>query len=125
MVSKKTYGWLLLLILVIALAGCAGAQPAAQPPAAQPAATEAPVVQEAATQEMPATEEAAPTKEMAATEEAAAMAEGNLIPEGPATGKLEVFSGVCRYPARVKCATLAWHAFEAALADEKEAVSTE
>jgi len=42
-------------------------------------------------------------------------------------GKLEVFSGVCRYPARVKCATLAWHTVNAAL-DEKEhdkVVSTE
>jgi nitrogen fixation NifU-like protein len=40
-------------------------------------------------------------------------------------GKLEVFSGVCRYPARVKCATLAWHTFDAALSDEKDAVTTE
>ncbi|MEW6249034.1 MAG: Fe-S cluster assembly sulfur transfer protein SufU [Planctomycetota bacterium] len=34
---------------------------------------------------------------------------------GPRLGKLAVFSGVCRYPARVKCATLAWHTLDAAL----------
>lgn len=34
--------------------------------------------------------------------------------ESPGLGKLEVFSGICHYPARVKCATLAWHTFEAA-----------
>jgi nitrogen fixation NifU-like protein len=40
-------------------------------------------------------------------------------------GKLEVFSGVGQYPARVKCATLAWHTLEAALSDRDEAVTTE
>ena len=40
-------------------------------------------------------------------------------------GKLVVFSGVCDYPARVKCATLAWHALCAALQDKGEPVSTE
>lgn len=30
-------------------------------------------------------------------------------------GKLAAFSGVCDYPTRVKCATLAWHTFHAAL----------
>jgi nitrogen fixation NifU-like protein len=40
-------------------------------------------------------------------------------------GKLEVFSGVCRYPVRVKCATLAWHTLDAALDDRQELVSTE
>lgn len=30
-------------------------------------------------------------------------------------GKLSVFSGVAEFPARVKCATLAWHALRAAL----------
>jgi nitrogen fixation NifU-like protein len=40
-------------------------------------------------------------------------------------GKLEVFSGVCRYPARVKCATLAWHTLDAALANQTETVTTE
>jgi nitrogen fixation NifU-like protein len=28
---------------------------------------------------------------------------------------LAVFAGVHKFPARVKCATLAWHAFEAAI----------
>ena len=40
-------------------------------------------------------------------------------------GKLKVFAGVKQYPARVKCATLAWHTFEAALKDEKKVVSTD
>ncbi len=39
-------------------------------------------------------------------------------------GKLAVFGGVAEYPMRVKCATLAWHTLEAALAGKKEA-STE
>ncbi len=46
--------------------------------------------------------------------------------DGPDLGKLEVFSGVCQYPARVKCATLAWHTVHAALENEDgDAVSTE
>jgi nitrogen fixation NifU-like protein len=45
--------------------------------------------------------------------------------EGPGLGKLEVFSSVCRYPARVKCATLAWHTVNAALEDGADSVSTE
>jgi nitrogen fixation NifU-like protein len=40
-------------------------------------------------------------------------------------GKLAVFSGVGRFPARVKCATLAWHALTAALENVNEVVSTE
>jgi nitrogen fixation NifU-like protein len=39
-------------------------------------------------------------------------------------GKLAVFAGVHKYPARVKCAILAWHAVMAAL-EGKETVSTE
>ena len=39
-------------------------------------------------------------------------------------GKLAVFAGVYRFPARVKCAILAWHAAMAALKGEA-AVSTE
>jgi nitrogen fixation NifU-like protein len=45
--------------------------------------------------------------------------------DGPALGKLEVFSGVSRYPARVKCASLVWHAVNAALENKNEVVSTE
>ena len=33
----------------------------------------------------------------------------------PAWGRLAPLSGVSKYPMRVKCATLAWHAFRAAL----------
>jgi nitrogen fixation protein NifU and related proteins len=40
-------------------------------------------------------------------------------------GKLAVFSGVSEFPTRVKCAILAWHTFEAALAGKQESVSTE
>lgn len=40
-------------------------------------------------------------------------------------GKLMVFSGVRRYPIRIKCATLAWHTMVAAFDDTNEAVSTE
>jgi nitrogen fixation protein NifU and related proteins len=40
-------------------------------------------------------------------------------------GKLVVFSGVCEFPTRVKCATLAWHALFAALQGKDEAISTE
>ena len=40
-------------------------------------------------------------------------------------GKLEVLSGVRELPARVKCATLAWHALRAAIGGEREQVSTE
>ncbi|KTD66142.1 Fe-S cluster assembly sulfur transfer protein SufU [Legionella spiritensis] len=39
--------------------------------------------------------------------------------------KLAVLSGVRAYPARVKCATLAWHTLEAALNKEETTVSTE
>jgi len=40
-------------------------------------------------------------------------------------GKLAVFAGVYKFPARVKCAILAWHAVKAALQGGGEAVSTE
>lgn len=47
----------------------------------------------------------------------------------PELGKLSVFSGVAEFPARVKCATLAWHALKAALTEAAGAapkpVSTE
>ena len=44
---------------------------------------------------------------------------------GSDLGKLAVFSGVCKYPARVKCAILAWHALQAALEGGQQPVSTE
>lgn len=40
-------------------------------------------------------------------------------------GKLTVFSGVCEFPVRVKCATLAWHTLHAALEGKQDPVSTE
>ena len=40
-------------------------------------------------------------------------------------GRLAAFSGVSEFPARVKCATLAWHTLHSALAGEQEKVSTE
>ena len=40
-------------------------------------------------------------------------------------GKLAVFSGLRGFPARVKCATLAWHTLRAALEDKSGVVSTE
>ena len=40
-------------------------------------------------------------------------------------GKLAVFAGVHKFPARVKCAILAWHAVKAALAGADQPVSTE
>jgi nitrogen fixation NifU-like protein len=40
-------------------------------------------------------------------------------------GKLAVFSGVSEYPARVKCATLAWHTLHAALQGDQSTISTE
>jgi nitrogen fixation NifU-like protein len=40
-------------------------------------------------------------------------------------GKLVILSGVCKFPARVKCASLAWHTVHAALKGDGEPASTE
>jgi len=40
-------------------------------------------------------------------------------------GRLAAFSGVSEFPARVKCATLAWHTLRSALDGNDEKVSTE
>lgn len=40
-------------------------------------------------------------------------------------GKLAAFSGVKAFPARVKCATLAWHTLQAAIEQVPHPVSTE
>jgi len=40
-------------------------------------------------------------------------------------GKLAVFSGVSEFPARVKCATLAWHTMKNALSGSHQTASTE
>lgn len=46
------------------------------------------------------------------------------INEG-AVGKLAVLGGVREYPARVKCASLAWHTLKAALTNTAEPAKTE
>ena len=48
---------------------------------------------------------------------------GDPVPED--LGKLAVFSGVCEFPSRVKCATLAWHTLNAALEGKGGRVTTE
>jgi len=50
---------------------------------------------------------------------------GQGHPSESEMGKLAVFSGVSEFPARVKCATLAWHTLQAALEGQQDAVSTE
>jgi nitrogen fixation NifU-like protein len=40
-------------------------------------------------------------------------------------GKLAVFAGVHKYPARVKCAILSWHAAMAAIKGDNKSVTTE
>ncbi|HET7753113.1 MAG TPA: SUF system NifU family Fe-S cluster assembly protein [Anaeromyxobacteraceae bacterium] len=53
-----------------------------------------------------------------------------LVTEGPEKvdpadlGKLAVLSGVCQFPTRVKCASLAWHTLKSAL-EGRATVSTE
>ena len=42
----------------------------------------------------------------------------------PELGKLAVFAGVCEFPVRVKCASLAWHTLKAAL-EGQGSVTTE
>lgn len=54
----------------------------------------------------------------------------SMLTEGPKSsveelGKLAALSGVWEFPARVKCATLAWHALRSALDGDGKPVSTE
>ena len=50
----------------------------------------------------------------------------NQEPEGiKELGKLGVLAGVREFPVRVKCASLAWHTFKAAIDEADEPVSTE
>ena len=51
--------------------------------------------------------------------------DGTAPPDDAALGKLAVFAGVRDYPARVKCAILAWHTLRSAVDDRHEVVSTE
>jgi nitrogen fixation NifU-like protein len=54
-----------------------------------------------------------------------ALVTGVALPAAATLGKLEALGGVREFPARVKCATLAWHTLEAALHGEHQPVSTE
>ena len=49
----------------------------------------------------------------------------DTAPEILSNNKLAIFAGVRTFPARVKCATLAWHTMEAALQNEEMTVATE
>lgn len=53
------------------------------------------------------------------------MVTGKSEPDFDALDKLAVFAGVAEFPARVKCASLAWHTLEAALAGDGASVTTE
>jgi nitrogen fixation NifU-like protein len=44
---------------------------------------------------------------------------------GKSVGKLEILSGVCKFPARVKCASLAWHTVNSALKEAAKIATTE
>jgi len=51
---------------------------------------------------------------------------GTLEPEQtPSLGKLAAFAGVAKFPVRIKCASLSWHALRAALDRPDAVVSTE
>lgn len=52
---------------------------------------------------------------------------GELKPDvsAPELGRLAAFGGVSEFPARVKCAILAWHTVHSALQGKKEQISTE
>ncbi len=54
-----------------------------------------------------------------------AMVTGENQGDSSGLGKLAAFSGVREFPARVKCASLAWHTLRAALEAETEPVTTE
>ena len=49
----------------------------------------------------------------------------DVAAERESLGRLAAFAGVSRFPARVKCASLSWHAMHAALHQSSEPVSTE
>jgi len=49
----------------------------------------------------------------------------DTAPDPEQLGKLAALSGVCEYPIRVKCATLAWHTLKAALNGNDASITTE
>ena len=58
-------------------------------------------------------------------EEFRRMVTGEVEPDEERLGKLVVYAGVRDYPARVKCATLAWQALAAAVEHRDETVRTD
>ena len=50
---------------------------------------------------------------------------GAAVGDPASLGKLSALIGVREFPARVKCATLAWHTLKAALDRDARPVSTE
>ena len=56
--------------------------------------------------------------------DARASVEGAPSPEA-ALGRLKVFAGVARFPTRVKCASLAWHALREAIEGSSTEVSVD
>ena len=52
-------------------------------------------------------------------------ADAETEPDTDALGKLSVFAGVRAYPARVKCAVLAWHTLRAAIEADHKVATTE
>ena len=51
--------------------------------------------------------------------------EGDLDLSKSNLGKLKIFSGIKNYPARIKCASLAWHTMKACLDNKEESIKTE
>ncbi|MGA3328654.1 MAG: Fe-S cluster assembly sulfur transfer protein SufU [Terriglobia bacterium] len=50
---------------------------------------------------------------------------GQPVKSAADLGKLAVFSGVCEFPVRVKCASLAWHTLKSALEGSPAVASSE
>ena len=48
-----------------------------------------------------------------------------ILENAEVLGRLEAFAGVSEFPARVKCAILAWHTVHSALEGKTESISTE
>jgi nitrogen fixation NifU-like protein len=46
-------------------------------------------------------------------------------PADKSLGSLRAFAGVARFPTRVKCATMAWHALNEAISDQRSAIGNE
>lgn len=53
------------------------------------------------------------------------VASENEVPDLEELGKMAVFAGVREFPARVKCASLAWHTMKSAIENTEKTISTE